>query len=153
MLEQICDFIHNYFEYERHEGTFDIIGCAIELPFLADGQRFRIQGSALNDGIYTYRTGGMIYDADGENDVQLQAEHFTGAVTAMAVPKAVLDLAREINDWQVKNADALNSPYTSESFGGYSYTKATSSNASGVSGTLSWRDVFGKRLNAYRKIA
>ena len=151
MLEQICDFVHNYFEFERHEGTFHISGGSIELPFLLNGQRFRIKGSALNDGIYTYYQSGMIYDADNNHGVQLQTEQFDGTVTAMAVPKAVLDLAGEIEQWQTKNADALNSPYTSESFGGYSYTKATGSGAN-AGGVLSWQDVFKARLNAYRKI-
>ena len=154
MLEQICDFIHNYFEVERHQGTFTISGGSIELPFLIDGQRFRIIGSVLNDGIYTYYEDGDIFAADGETDVDLHDETFTGVIVSMAVPRSMLALAAEIKAWCDKNADALNSPYTSESFGGYSYTKATGagSNGSGA-GALTWQDVFRKRLNAYRKLA
>ena len=151
MLTQICDFIHNYFALELHSGTFEIVGGAITLDFLKEGQRFKISGSALNDGIYTYSSM-AIFDDDAENDVALMDETFTGTITAMAVPKAVLDLAKEVSAWVKKNADALNSPYTSESFGGYSYTKATGSGAN-AGGVLSWQDVFKSRLNAYRKIA
>lgn len=147
MLEQVCDFIHNYFDVCTYMGRFEITGGAIPLTLL-DGQRFRIKGSALNDGIYTYHHGGIL-DDDGIDYVELQDETFEGSITAMGVPRMVLDMVSEIRAWCDKNADALNSPYTSESFGGYSYTKASGANAGGV---LTWQDVFKTRLNAYRKI-
>ena len=153
MLEQVCNFIHNYFEWERHEGTFTISGGSIELPFLLEGQRFRILGSALNDGIYTYSTNG-IHDDDNNEGVSLMNETFTGVIVGMAVPKVVLDLVNEINTWVAANAESLNSPYTSESFGGYSYTKASGAGANGTGGgAFTWQDQFRSRLNAYRKIA
>ena len=41
------------------------------------------------------------------------------------------------------------SPYQSESFGGYSYTKASASNGDQVD----WKTVFRSRLNRWRKIS
>ena len=70
----------------------------------------------------------------------------------MAVPKDVLDVLTRATQWEADNANTLNSPYTSESFGGYSYTKGTSTHKDGSSGQLTWRDVFGSELKAYRKI-
>lgn len=153
MLTEVCDFVHNYFEYAVYDGTFEISGGTIDLDSLvADGQRFRIIGSALNDGIYTYHTDGAIFDDDGETGVTLAAETFTGRVVAMAVPTAFLAIVADIADWQEKNKAVLESPYQSESFGGYSYTKASGS-GSNAGGSLGWQDMFRARLNAYRKIS
>lgn len=150
MLQQVCDFVHNYFVLETHVGEFTIVGGTISLPSILDGQRFRIRGSALNDGIYTYHHGGVL-DDDGIDAVELEDETFKGSVAAMGIPRRFLDIVSEIREWCDKNADAQNSPYISESFGGYSYSKATGS-GSNAGGVLTWQDVFKTRLNAYRKI-
>lgn len=70
----------------------------------------------------------------------------------MGVPKSFEKIVTEIIAWQEKNKDVVQSPYTSESFGGYSYTKA-SGNGSKSGAALTWRDIFKSSLNAYRKIA
>lgn len=153
MLTEVCDFVHNYFEYAIYEGTFEIEDGTIDLDSLVvNGQRFRIIGSALNDGIYTYHTDGTIFNDDGKVGVTLASETFTGRVVAMAVPQAVLSIVSDITDWVDKNKTVLDSPYQSESFGGYSYTKASGS-GSNAGGALSWQDMFRSRLNAYRKIS
>lgn len=153
MLTEVCDYVHNYFEYAIHSGMFEISGGTIDLDsFVANGQRFRIIGSALNDGIYTYYTGGQIFNDDGNNGITLATETFTGKVVAMAIPAAFLKVVNDIKEWQEKNKAVLDSPYQSESFGGYSYTKASGS-ASNGGGTLGWQDMFRSCLNAYRKIS
>ena len=153
MLTEVCDFVHNYFEYAIYDGTFTVEDGTINLDSLvADGQRFRIIGSALNDGIYTYHTDGTISNDDGDDGVTLASETFTGRVVAMAVPTTFLAIVADIADWQEKNKAVLESPYQSESFGGYSYTKASGS-GSNAGGSLGWQDMFRARLNAYRKIS
>ena len=153
MLTEVCDFVHNYFEYAIYEGTFEIEDGTIDLDSLvANGQRFRIIGSALNDGIYTYHTDGTIFNDDGKVGVTLASETFTGRVVAMAVPTTFLAIVADIADWQTKNKAVLESPYQSESFGGYSYTKASGS-GSNAGGSLGWQDMFRARLNACRKIS
>ena len=152
MLQQVCDFVHNYFVLETHVGEFTIAGGTISLPSVLDGQRFRVIGSALNDGIYTYSEGGVIKDDDGLEEVQLAAETFKGTVQLMGVPVAFDKIVNEISDWTSKNQAVMDGPYQSESFGGYSYTKATGGKTGG-SGTFTWQDAFRSRLNAYRKIA
>lgn len=153
MLTEVCDFVHNYFEHSLYEGSFVVSSGTVEgiSDLLANGQRFRIRGSALNDGIYTYQNG-RVYDDDNVSAVDLKEETFTGTITAMAVPVAFLRIVEDITAWIDKNQAALDSPYTSESFGGYSYTKATGSGAN-AGGVLGWQDVFRAKLNAYRKIA
>lgn len=142
MLTELCAELKNYFlrdaDKDIHKGEYTIENGSIELPFLITGQYFRIVGSVLNDGVYKYPTD------------QLANETFTGAVWAMAVPLSVIALAAEIDEWNTKNAEALSSPYTSESFGGYSYTKAGSS-ANG--GAYSWTDQFSSRLAKYRRLS
>ena len=119
---------------------------------MKNGQRFRILGSALNDGIYTYYDESALYNDDDDALADLMDETFTGAIIAMAIPKAFLKIVSDITEWQNKNSQIVESPYTSESFGGYSYTKATGS-GSNAGGVLGWRDIFRARLNAYRRIA
>lgn len=143
MLTELCAELKNYFLRDReadiHYGEYTISGGSIDLPFLLEGQYFRIVGSVLNDGVYKYPSYG------------LRDETFTGAIWEMAVPPAVISLAADIEAWNEKNAETLESPYTSESFGGYSYTKASGSSASG--GAYSWKDQFASRLSKWRRLS
>lgn len=151
MLQQVCEYIHNFFIKEAHVGKYTIDeNGMISLAFLKEGQRFWITNSDLNDGVYTYHGSGITNDDD--TDVAgLRAETFTGTVCAMAVPPAVIELAEEIKTWVDNNQSAINSPYQSESvIGVYSYTKA--SGGSGAGGSVSWQDIFGNRLNRWRKV-
>lgn len=153
MLEQLLHYLKNWFRVRnsvdgKYPGTYTVDGCSIVLPFLQNGQYFRIMGSVFNDGLYIY--GDKIRDGDG-NDAELTDETFGGTVWALSVPKAVISLAKEISDWQVKYGDAVSSPYSSESFGGYSYTKAAGGSSDGESGS-GWESAFRSRLNQWRKI-
>ena len=138
MLEQVLRHLNNWFLVDIHEGTFTVENGSIALPFLQTNQYFRICGSVFNDGLHKYPA------------VDLTDETFTGTVWALAVPKAVITLAEDIAAWEEKNGEAAASPYQSESFGGYSYTKRSAGNDSG---TLNgWQDAFRGRLNDWRKL-
>lgn len=139
IIDDICAYLRNWFlsPADVHEGAYTVIDGEIALPFLAPGQFYKIVGSVFNDGVHRYK------DADDT----LTDEAFTGAVWALSLPPALLSMAEEIEKWTEDNAAALTSPYQSESFGGYSYTKA-----SGSDGALSWKDVFAPRLARWRKI-
>lgn len=145
MLTELCQELKNWFEREKYFGTFTIEDGAISVPdgSLQDGQFFRVIGSVFNDGVHKYGT-----DAD-----ELTDEVFEGAIWAMAVPPAVIDLSERIEAWGTKYGDAVSSPYSSESFGGYSYTKAGSGqgNANSDSGPT-WRSTFASELRRWRKI-
>ena len=149
MLNQICENLCNYFVQSRNEGRFDIADGMISLPLL-DGQRFLIQGSALNDGMYTYHDTGIMND-DDTIAVGLQDETWAGTICALAVPPAVIALSCEVNAWVVDNSEALKTPYTSESvLGVYSYVKATGGHGAG--GTVGWQDVYADKLKRWRKV-
>ena len=142
MIGQVCAELKNYFvqpDVDIHVSNYTVTNGQIgPVPFLKDGQYFRIVGSALNDGVYQH----------GTNDTALSDEEFYGAVWAMRCPKEFLALVDDITAWETANASALSGPYASESFGGYSYSKATSANG----GAWTWRDQFKSRLNAYRRL-
>ena len=139
MLEQVLMNIRNWFTVDGgiHSGTFTIKGGGITLPFLANGQYFRIIGSVFNDGLHQYPAADLV------------DEEFSGAIWALAIPRTVVDLADEISNWQAKNGEASTSPYQSESFGGYSYSKATDAETGGA---VTWQSAFKKQLSAWRKI-
>ena len=135
-LTNLCAELRNYFETEKRFGTFTISGGSISpSDFLLDGQYFRIVGSVFNDGVYRYPA----HD--------LADETFKGAVWAMNVEPAVIELLQKIQEFEAAEA---NSPtaYISESFGGYSYTKATDENGLPVG----WRSVFKNELKRWRKL-
>ena len=150
MLNTICENICNYFIKDRFEGRFEIADGMISLPLL-DGQRFLIQGSALNDGMYTFHDTG-IKDDDDSSEVGLHDESWAGTICALSVPPAVLALSAEITAWVDANQESQNSPYSSESvLGVYSYTKA--SGGHGAGGSVGWMDVFADRLKRWRKVS
>ena len=138
MLEQVLMNIRNWFTVDGgiHSGTFTIKDGGITLPFLADGQYFRICGSVFNDGLHRYPAAGLV------------DEEFSGTIWELAIPPAVVDLADEIGAWQEKNGEAVSGIYQSESFGGYQYSKQTASDG----GQLTVWSVFRKRLNQWRKL-
>lgn len=147
MITQVCQYLKNWFERATYTGSFEIRDGIITSfndgdMGLLDGQYFRIIGSVFNDGVHK---------KGDETDV-LDDETFTGAVWAMGVPKAVIALAAEIEVWQAKygsiDSEAM-SPFSSESFGGYSYTK---SSGSGNSDGAAWQSTFSARLAPWRKI-
>lgn len=146
MLTELCKELNNWFDQFRNFGRYTIKDNVITGNYsLQNNQYFRIVGSVFNDGVYKY-----------DENLELVDEVFDGSIWAMAVPKEVIALADEICAWKDKyqslDSPAM-SPYNSESFGGYSYSKSGGASSSGnvdLSGT--WQGAFADRLNHYRKI-
>lgn len=138
MLTELCAELRNYFVVEIHEGRFTINGGEIApLDFIQENQYFRIVGSVFNDGVYQYTA-----------DLKLTDEIFSGSVWAMAVPPTLIALAEDIKKYN-ESDEAKPSAYTSESFGGYSYSKATDENGA----PMGWKKVFASRLKPFRRIS
>ena len=138
-LEQVLQHLNNWFLVPDgiHTGKFTVQDGGITLPFLQEGQYFRVVGSVFGDGVYQYPASG------------LKEETFDGAIWSLAVPQAVVNLAEEIEAWQAKNGEAAAGPYQSESFGGYTYSKAVDA---ATGGAVSWQAAFRSRLNDWRKL-
>ena len=165
-IEALCGETHNYHELDRVVGDYAIENGNISLPFLVNGQFFRIQGSKFNDGVYIYSREYIIREATWEDvlkdnkdwnalteeewgnlkHAELIDESFTGAIWPMRMPRAFLKLAQEIEEYNESEA-AKPSPYTSESISGhYSYTKASAAESA-------WENVFSAKLKRWRKVA
>ena len=149
MLTEICAEIKNYFSYEcdRHIGDFSIVDGHIAPSFDIPTDYIRIVGSRKNDGVHKR----------GESGFNLvDEEKFHGAIWVMSPPADFLALADEIASWQEANGKADStamSPFQSESFGGYSYSKASGgSSESGTSSVPTWQSQYASRLKIYRRI-
>jgi hypothetical protein len=132
MLERILRYLRNWFVASVHTGDFSVENGSITLPFLREGQHYRIIGSTLNDGVHRY--------GDGQ---EMPNEEFSGEIWALAVPPSLLETVEKIEKWEAKNAEAAHSPYQSESFGGYSYTKKNG---------VGWESAFRSELSVWRKL-
>lgn len=135
MLEAVLAHLHNWFPAKngKHAGAF-VIASGVLSPDvgLMPGQYFRIRGSTFNDGLHYV----------GES--ALTDEAFDGEVWALAIPRAVQELAGEVAAWVEKNPET---DKVSESFGGYSYSRAQN-DSGGVGG---WQAAFSGRFNAWRR--
>lgn len=142
MLAEICAELKNWFVIDHYFGEIKIENGELQgfEDKLKDGQYFRLFGSTFSDGVYQYPVSG------------LTDETFDGAIWAMAVPSAVIALADEIGAWQDKYASVLDSPYQSESFGGYSYSKNVGGTGNSSGDVITWQSQFSSKLNKWRKI-
>lgn len=149
MLSELCQELKNWFDrgQPRIHGAFEISGGKITdtdfIDVIKPNQYFRINGSVFNDGVYKYT-----------DDLMLTDELFVGSIWLMAIPKEVIALSDEIDAWQAKYgaADSIAmSPFNSESFGGYSYSKSAGGSSDG-SNANTWQAAFSSRLNMWRKI-
>ena len=141
----ICAELKNWFDFERISDTYTITNGSIDLSVLLEtgdiqnGQYFRICESVFNDGVYQYPTSG------------LTDEVFDGVIWTMQVPPDLVKLCTEINTWLDTYGDKLSSPYQSESFGGYSYSKGGGKSSNSID-PFSWQAYYSGRLAKYRKI-
>ena len=147
MLNEICLDLNNFFDRNQPKIKDDFsissgkITNADFLDVIKENQYFRIIGSVFNDGVYQY-----------SNELELVDEDFNGTIWLMAIPKEFLDLVTEIEAWQDKNGSVDSSgmsPFNSESFGGYSYSKGA---GSGAGASTTWQTAYRNRLNIYRRI-
>lgn len=145
MLNEICAEIKNFFTYEddKHIGDWVIEEGTLAPSLDFPTNYIRIVGSRLNDGVHKV------------SDMKLNDESFHGAIWCMSMPADFLALVAEIESWQKKNGDvdsANMSPFQSESFGGYSYSKSSGGSSSGESSVPTWQSQYASRLKIYRRV-
>lgn len=144
VLSELCAELNNYFWRKKLTGSYIIQNGSIDLDeYIQDGQYFRIVGSVFNDGVHKYPV------------TDLHDEEFRGSIWSMAVPQTVLDLASDISDWQTKYGDinsSAMSPFSSESFNNYSYSKPSGSSSGDGYDSSSWQGVFASRLAKWRRV-
>lgn len=132
MIDEICRSINNFFAKDKDKfiGDFSIVNGELVPQVALNARLIRITGSSFNDGVH--------YAEEALID-----ETFHGSVWVMSPPQSFLDLVDEIEKWNEKNSATATSPFISESFGGYSYTKGNAE--------TSWQSCFKAKLNLYRK--
>lgn len=162
---------------DRVYGTFTIENGAIDLSDtdIKPGQYYRIIGSVFNDGVYQYPyppeeepeiveeqdseqgTGEPPLtddtetpESDEEEEEGLIDEVFEGAVWIMYVPRQVMALLKEIQAWDEKYGPIVETPFNSETFGGYSYYKGYK-NTMSTTGS-SWKSQFKHKTQKWRKL-
>ena len=92
---------------------------------------------------------GSSSDSTDQSAAQASDKTFDGSIWAMSVPPAFIALADRIKAYADSDA-AKPSPFVSESFGGYSYSKGQ--NAAGAANN-SWQAVFADELRKWRRIS
>lgn len=135
--------LNNWFERDSITGNFTISGGMLaDNVGLLDGQFYKIDGSYLNEGVHKHP------------DENLKDETFDGKITKMAVPIDVIELETEINNWIEKYDDVMKSPYTSENFSVYGYSKGGGNAITGTGGADAdaWKSAFAGRLTVWRKL-
>lgn len=148
MLEEVMRYVNNRFDRDADgrfvgsaSGAFSVADGTLEVDGLKEGQWFWVEGSALNDGLHQYPDDGM------------EDEDFEGRVVFLRVPRAFADIADEIEAWNSENSNVVDSPLQSESFGGYSYTRAQGGASGNEAPAAAWQLHFGARLRPYRKLS
>lgn len=145
-IYRVCTYLRNWFDRNTNRYVGHIVienGALAETYGLLSGQYFRIIGSLKNDGVYEYPV------------TALQDESFDGAVIGMAIPAAFIELLEKIEAWETKYADvnsANMSPYSSESFGGYSRSGGGGNSDTTKDKSGTWQGAFGAELQAWRKM-
>lgn len=147
-LTKLCYEVNNYFKRSIHVNKMSVTnGSLTWMPAeIQDGQYFRIVGSVFNDGVHKYPATKLTNEAE-----------FQGAIWLLAIPADFVDLANKIDEWETKyggvESPAL-SPFNSESFGNYSYSKggASSGGANGTTNPNSWQSVFASEISKYRRM-
>lgn len=136
LMQEVMEHLHNWFPHRFVAGFYSFHGGECDqIVFLQDGQYFRVVGSVFNDGLHRWPA------------TDLHDEDFEGEVWALAVPPAFEELVDDISDYATANP--VSSNLTSESFGGYSYTKGTDPSTGAAVG---WQGAFRSRLNPYRRL-
>lgn len=131
MLEEVLMAANNWFVHDVKSGKFEISDGNLNADFLNRGQYYKIVGSVFNDGLHKH--------PDVLND-----EEFYGKILLLAIPQSVIELSEKAEKWVETYGKTAKNPYSSESFGGYSYAKDSESK--------DWKDAFSDELKRWRKV-
>lgn len=141
-MEEVLRYLNNYFFRFKEVGNFTIENnkiVGLKGKYIK-GQYLLIEGSILNDGIVKVES-----SVNGEITLEKPFnEEFKGIIYSLAIPQSLISLVEEINLWK---ADNKKTNLISESFEGYSYSRANSNGQ-----VATWKDVFKEELKEYRKV-
>lgn len=145
LLESVLEHIHNWFVRDsRVFSGVEVSGGALPdevSEYVSSADFYRVEGSYRNDGLHKL----------GEDELA-DEEVSRMKVSLLAIPKALLLLVDEIEEWEKNYGEVAKGPYFSEQFGGYRY-QIRGFSSYGVAGSplAGWRLAFANQLNPYRK--
>lgn len=147
MLLELLSELKNYFEVEKVKGDFTLTSNSLLLNSTVNkpqvGQYIYIR-STLNRAVC--KVIGINKDTlslQCENNFQLVDDNVK-QVSYLAIPQQIISLSTQIEEFETKN---IMSPYTSESFGGWS-----GSRAQGRNGNITWQEAFSGKLKPFKKM-
>lgn len=132
--QDVIERINADFTRYREYGDFTVSGGSLVGVEVPDGAYFWVSGSTLNDGLHVAPDSGM------------EDESFTGEVDVLAIPKTFQRVVENMSDWVKKHPST---GYSSESFGGYSYSMPSNSKTGMAADVF---DVFRTSLNRWRRL-
>ncbi len=144
-LAMVMAECRNHFPIACTAGLMRLESGVLRLPeTLPDCRYVYLSGGTQEDLWEASRTldGGLLLARDGQAP---RDEAFCGRVFCLRPPLNFLSLAEEAEAYRNK---APVGPFLSESFGGYSYTRASGSGGR----PLAWQDALRPQLNAYRRM-
>jgi len=149
MLEQVLAYLNNWFVRYSYTGNVTVSADGAVLApseaaaILQPGRWYRILGSDFHDGVYQVpeeqsekEEPEEKEEAEAEEPEEEQGETFYCTLWALDVPAGLLNIITEMEAWQAKYGDVVSGPYQSESFGGYSYSKAGASSSGSGTATV-----------------
>lgn len=146
LLEEVLSHIHNWFVRDASMfSDVEIVDGELTddaLEYVSGKEFYKIDGSYLNDGLH------HVGDADLSDETADLVK-----VSLLAIPKPLLSIVDEIDEWEKKYGEVASGPYFSEEFGPYKY-QIRGFSSYGVSGSplAGWRLAFANRLNPWRKM-
>lgn len=159
MLEQVLTYLNNWFVRYTYTGDVTVSedGAVLAPSEAADvlqpGRWYRILDSDFYDGVYQVPEEQSEKEEPEEEaeepEEEEQSETFSCTLWALGVPAGLLNIITEMEAWQAKYGDVVSGPYQSESFGGYSYSKAGASSSG--SGTATVWAQFTDTLAPYKR--
>jgi len=153
-IRMVVRHLRNAFEISVERGGFTISDGEIALSEkYIIGEWIAITGSTLNNGIYKIVNvnGSLYWLGNGTDDaiVCVKNEEFNGAVWRLRLPQDLIDVSKDIAEWQESPAGKP-SNVVSESVVGF-YSKTLATNEDGAPAT--WESVFSSRLHGnWRKM-
>ena len=152
MMEQVCAYINNHFTHRKGAPIASVEGTVViengrlstvdnnPIDILQTGNYYLIRGSDFNDGIHQYP------------DEDLVDETFSGTIYKMIPPPDFMRVVQDIEAWQEKYGERVQSPYQSENvIGVYSYQLKSTGRTTGEV-TATWQNTFGDQLKQWRKL-
>lgn len=150
VMEDVMRRLHNYFlsprgttptrqaEYVVRNGELTVSGNPLG-DWLQPNQYYWVAGSVFSNGLHRF----------GDPDDLLADETFAGAVSALSIPPDFIRACRAIEAYDAKQEASGGERFISETFGGYTYRRPTTSTGTVQGGV----DVYADRLNRWRKVS